>query len=97
MQTRKPIVWSVPAPEAAATAPVATEGPADTEPAAIPATEADTPAEKSESEKPKARTVNFGLKTETVDTTAKASVVRRGYQVHCCISNCRLHQHLWVL
>lgn len=92
MQTRKPIVWSVPAPEAAATAPVATEGPAGTEPAAIPATEADTPAEKSESEKPNARTVNFGLKTDTVDTTAKASAVQRGYLVHCCISNSNLHQ-----
>ncbi len=95
MQTRKPIVWSVPAPEAAATAPVATEGPG-TESAAIPATEADTPAEKSESEEPKARTVNFGLKTDTVDTTAKASAVPRGYLVHCYTSNCKLHQ-LWVL
>ncbi|KAL0042237.1 hypothetical protein WJX77_006838 [Trebouxia sp. C0004] len=70
-KTRKPIVWSVTAPEAAATAPVETEGPAGTEPAAIPATEPDTPAEKAEAEKPKARTVNFGLKTDTVDTTAK--------------------------
>ncbi len=90
-------MWSVPAPEAAATAPVATEGPAGTEPAAIPATEADTPAEKSESEKPKARTVNFGLKTDTVDTTATASVVQRGYLVRCCNSNCKLHQQLWVI
>ncbi len=78
MQTRKPIVWSAPAPEAAATAPVATEGPASTEPAAIPATEADTPAEVSESEKPNSRIVNFGLKADTVDTTAKASVVQKG-------------------
>jgi len=78
MQTRKPIVWSVPAPETAATAPVATEGPAGTEPAAIPATEADTPAEVSESEKPNSRIVNFGLKADTVDTTAKASVVQKG-------------------
>ena len=96
MQTRSPIVWSVPAPEAAGTAPVATEGPAGTEPAAIPATEADTPAEESESEKPKARTVNFGLNTDTVDTTAKASVVQRGYLVHCYTSNYKLH-HLWVV
>ncbi len=95
MQTRKPIVWSVPAPETAATAAVATEGPAGTVPAAIPATEADTPAEKSESEKPNARTVSFGLKTDTVDTTATASVVQRGYLVHCYTSNCKLHQ-LWV-
>ncbi len=89
-------MWSVPAPEAAATAPVATEEPAGTEPAAIPATEADTPAEKSESEKPNARTVNFGLKTDTVDTTAKVSVTQRGYLIHCYTSNCKLHQ-LWVL
>ncbi|KAA6429542.1 MAG: hypothetical protein FRX49_00934 [Trebouxia sp. A1-2] len=72
-KTRKPIVWSASAPEAAATAPVATEEPAGTEPAAIPATEADTPAEKSESEKPNARTELGKRKLEEVETAALVS------------------------
>lgn len=73
MQARQPIVWTASA-SAAPTIPATTEVPAAAEPASTPATEADTPAEKTESEKQQARSVKFGLKTETVDTTAMASI-----------------------
>lgn len=79
-KARQPIVWTASA-SAAPTIPATTEVPAAAEPASTPATEADTPAEKTESEKQQAQSVKFGLKTETVDTTATELGKRKAEEV----------------